>query len=76
MFVVGLAALAIVLGGLEVESETATNITSEIFRQGYGLAICALVLLDTYKPWTEVRQIERSSEGFNARILGAVGASR
>ena len=49
MFIVGLAsALAIALGGLEVESETATNITSEIFRRGYGLAICAIVLLDTY----------------------------
>ena len=47
MFVVGLAALAIVPGGPEAESETATNITSEIFRQGYGLAICTTVLLDT-----------------------------
>ena len=76
MFVVGLAALAIVLGGLEVEGETATDIASEILRQGYGLAICAIVLLDTCKPWTEVQQIKRSSEGFKARIHSSVGASR
>ena len=39
--------LAIALGGLEVEGETATTIASEIFRRAYGLAICAIVLLDT-----------------------------
>ena len=49
MVVVGLASvLAIAFGGLEVEDETATNVTSGIFRRGYGLAICAIVLLDTY----------------------------
>ena len=47
MLVVGLAAMAIVPGGPEAESETATSITPEIFRQGQGLAICATVLLDT-----------------------------
>ena len=46
--VVALASLlAIALGGLEVEGEKATTIASEVFRRGYGLAICAIILLDT-----------------------------
>ena len=49
MGVVALASvLAIALGGLEVEGETATTIASETFRRGYGLAICAIILLDTF----------------------------
>ena len=48
MGLVALASMsAIALGGLEVEGEAATTIASEVFRRGYGLAICAIVLLDT-----------------------------
>ncbi len=39
--------LIIALGGLEVEGEKATTIASEVFRRWYGLAICAVILLDT-----------------------------
>ena len=39
---------AIALGGLEVEGEAATTIASVVFRRGYGLAICAIILLDTF----------------------------
>lgn len=48
MGVVALASVSVIaLGGLEAEGETATIIASEIFRRGYGLAICIIVLLDT-----------------------------
>ena len=50
--VMGFVALSsmsvIALGGLEVEGEVATTVTSEVLRRAYGLAICAIVLLDTF----------------------------
>lgn len=48
MVVVVLAlVLAIALGVLEAEGEAGTTVASEVLRRGYGLAICAVVLLDT-----------------------------
>ena len=41
------AALVIIVGGLEVEGDVATSVSSEIFRRAYGLAICVILLLDT-----------------------------
>ena len=62
--------LAIALGGLEVEGETATTIASEIFRRGYGLAICVIVLLDTLNLGRKYYRLSVAAKESMERLTG------
>lgn len=46
VFLISVALIAV--GGLEVEGEAANTFSSDIFRRAYGLAICVIILLDTF----------------------------
>ena len=58
----------IALGGLEVERTTATSIASEIFRRGYGLAICAVILLDTFHLGVKYRRLSVAAKESRERL--------
>ncbi len=69
LFVVA-SVLAIALGGLEVEGEIATNIASEVFRRGYGLAICAVVVLDTFNLGRKYHRLSAAARRSMERLTG------
>lgn len=71
--VVSASTLAIALGGLEVEGETATTMASGVFRRGYGLAICAIVLLDTLNLGLKYHRLSVAARGSVERLSLLLG---
>ena len=66
--VAGLAMLVILLWGLEGEAEKAATIASEVFRRAYGLAICAIVLLDTINLGLRYRRLSVAAKASGDRL--------
>ena len=57
VFVVLASTFVVVLGGLEADGQAAASFASDVLRRGYGLAICAIVLLDTLNLGMKYRRL-------------------
>lgn len=68
VLVVLVSVLIVALGGLEAEGKAATTVTSDILRRGYGLAICAIVLLDTLNLGMRYKRLGLAAEKSMRRL--------
>ena len=71
--IVGLVSLsAIALGGLELEGEVVAT-ASQVFRRGYGLAICLIIMLDSLSLGVKYRRLSGAAKESMRRFTELLG---